>query len=55
MTLILPLKCILLAAGASRRLGEPKALIEKNGTPLIQWIFNRLEYKGIVPIIVTRQ
>ena len=55
MTLILPLKCILLAAGASQRLGEPKALIEKNGTPLIQWMVNRLESKGIEPIIVTRQ
>ena len=55
MTLILPLKCIILAAGASRRLGEPKALIKKNGTPLIQWMVNRLESKGIEPIIVTRQ
>ena len=55
MTLILPLKCMILAAGASRRLGEPKALIEKNGTPLILWMVNRLESKGIKPIIVTRQ
>lgn len=55
MTPVLPLKCIILAAGASRRLGEPKALIEKNGTPLIQWMVNRLESKGIYPIIITRQ
>ena len=55
MTPVLPLRCIILAAGASRRLGEPKALIEKNGTPLIQWMVNRLESKGIYPIIITRQ
>ena len=55
MTLFFPLRCIILAAGASRRLGEPKALIEKNGTPLIQWMVNRLESKGIYPIIITRQ
>ncbi len=55
MTPVLPLRCIILAAGASRRLGEPKAMIEKNGTPLIQWMVNRLESKGIEPIIVTRQ
>ncbi|MEC7687679.1 MAG: nucleotidyltransferase family protein [Candidatus Thermoplasmatota archaeon] len=45
MTLFFPLRCIILAAGASRRLGEPKALIEKNGAPLIQWMVNRLESK----------
>ena len=55
MTLFFPLRCIILAAGASRRLGEPKALIEKNGEPLIQWMVNRLESKGVEPIIVTRQ
>ena len=55
MTLFFPLRCIILAAGASRRLGEPKALIEKNGAPLIQWMVNRLESKGVDPIIVTRQ
>ena len=55
MTPILPLKCIILAAGASRRLGKAKALIEKNGIPLIQWMVNRLESKGIEPIIITRQ
>ena len=55
MTPFFPLRCIILAAGASRRLGEPKALIEKNGEPLIQWMVNRLESKGVEPIIVTRQ
>jgi len=55
MTRSLTLKCIILAAGASRRLGEPKALIEKDGIPLIRWLVNRLESKGLEPIIVTRQ
>jgi len=55
MTRILPLRCLILAAGASRRLGQPKALIQKNGIPLIRWLVNRLESKGIKPLIVTRQ
>ena len=55
MTRILPLKCIILAAGASRRLGQDKALLEKDGKPLIRWLVDRLEAQGIKPIIVTRQ
>ena len=55
MVRILPLKCIILAAGASKRLGRPKALLLKEGKPLIRIIVERLESKGIQPIIVTRQ
>ena len=55
MTRRLPLKCIILAAGASKRLGRPKALLLKEGVPLIRWIVNKLEVQGIKPIIVTRQ
>ncbi len=55
MTRPLPLKCIILAAGASKRLGRHKALLVKEGIPLIRWTVNRLEEQGIKPIIVTRQ
>ena len=55
MTRSLPLKCIILAAGASKRLGQHKALLVKDGVPLIRWLVNRLEAQGINPIIVTRQ
>ena len=55
MTRSLPLKCIILAAGASKRLGQHKALLVKDEVPLIRWLVNRLEVQGINPIIVTRQ
>ena len=55
MTRKLPLKCIILAAGASKRLGQHKALLVKDEVPLIRWLVNRLEAQGINPIIVTRQ
>ena len=48
------MRCIVLAAGASARLGQPKALLEINGKPLIQHLVERLESTGLEPIIVTR-
>ena len=47
---------IVLAAGASTRLGQPKALIEVGGTPLIVLAYEHLKQAGCSPIvIVTRQ
>jgi len=48
------LRCIVLAAGASSRLGQPKALAEIHGKPLIQHLVERLERQGLDPVIVTR-
>ena len=48
------MRCIVLAAGASARLGQPKALLEIDGKPLIQHLVERLESVGLEPVIVTR-
>ena len=50
-----PLRALILAAGASRRLGRPKALIEMDGTPVVRMLVNRLQEVGIDSVIVTRQ
>ncbi|MBT4058995.1 MAG: NTP transferase domain-containing protein [Euryarchaeota archaeon] len=53
------LYAVVLAAGSSERLGQPKAMvpvtINKREIPLIKWVVERLEYAGITPIIVTNQ
>ena len=46
------MRCIVLAAGASSRLGQPKALLEIQGEPLIQFLVERLEAVGLEPVIV---
>jgi molybdenum cofactor cytidylyltransferase len=46
-------RCIVLAAGASARLGQPKALLEMDGGTLIQHLVERLEAVGLEPVIVT--
>lgn len=50
---------VVLAAGASQRLGQPKALIPVRiggiEIPLIRWIVERLESSQITPIVVTNQ
>ena len=50
---------VVLAAGASKRLGQPKPMIPiKLGNreiPLVKWVVERLELGGITPIIVTNQ
>ena len=43
---------IILAAGLSTRLGRPKALIEVDGEPLINWMKNNLLTAGIQRIVV---
>lgn len=48
------MRCIVLAAGASSRLGQPKALAQIHGKPLIQHLVERLESEGLEPVIVTR-
>ncbi len=48
------MRCIVLAAGASSRLGQPKALAQIQGKPLIQYLVERLESEGLEPVIVTR-
>ena len=50
-----PLRALILAAGASRRLGRPKALIEVEGTPVVRMLVNRIQEIGIDSVIVTRQ
>jgi molybdenum cofactor cytidylyltransferase len=48
------MRCIVLAAGASERLGEPKALLPFGEIPLIQHLVERLESFDLEPVIVTR-
>ena len=48
------MKCIVLAAGASTRLGQPKALVQVKDRTLIEHLMLRLEAKGLEPVIVTR-
>lgn len=43
---------VVLAAGFSRRLGRPKALVEVNGRPLIAWVLDRLASAGCLPVVV---
>ena len=46
---------LVLAAGASKRLGQPKALLPLEQTTLIEWVCTRLEREGFQHIIVTRE
>jgi len=50
---------VVLAAGASERLGQPKPMLPvKLGNreiPLVKWVVERLELGGITPIVVTNQ
>ncbi len=43
---------VVLAAGYSRRLGRPKALVDINGKELVQWIHERLDSVGCRPVVV---
>jgi molybdenum cofactor cytidylyltransferase len=43
---------VVLAAGASHRLGRPKALVTLGGFPLIWWSCHHLEKAGCSPIVV---
>ena len=44
---------ILLAAGRSSRLGQPKALVDVDGQPLIQRLMNRLHQLNAEVTVVT--
>lgn len=43
---------VVLAAGFSRRLGAPKALVSVNGRTLVEWAYERLLLAGCQPVIV---
>jgi len=43
---------IILAAGASRRLGQDKALLEVAGNPLVALVAQRLSAAGCTPIVI---
>ena len=43
---------VVLAAGHSRRLGRPKALVEVNGKELVRWVHERLISEGCRPVVV---
>ena len=46
------LACAILAAGASRRLGQPKQLIEHAGKPLVRHVVDQLTEANLGPIAV---
>lgn len=43
---------VILAAGASRRLGRPKQLLDLAGTPLLQHVINAAEAAGVGEIVL---
>ena len=43
---------VVLAAGHSRRLGRPKALVQVNGKELVWWVHERLVAAGCTPVVV---
>lgn len=47
-----PVPAVVLAAGLSRRLGSPKAMIQVNGKELVRWIHERLVLSGCLPVVV---
>ncbi len=46
---------ILIAAGASKRLGQPKSLLSVGSRTLLSWAYHRLHQEGFRPLIVTRK
>ena len=48
-----PIDAIILAAGASERLGEPKALVDIHGKSLIHILIEKLRKHNLRIIIVT--
>ena len=47
--------CIVLAAGASERLGQPKALVRIGERCLVEWVVSRLQAHGLEPLVVTNE
>ena len=50
-----PVFSVILAAGSSKRLGQPKALLNIGNTSLIDFTVNRLKEHNLTIIIVTRE
>ena len=52
-------RAVVLAAGASERLGQPKPLVpvptEEGEVPLVRWLVERLEAMDVEVVVVTRQ
>lgn len=52
-------RAVVLAAGASERLGQPKPLVpvptEGGDVPLVRWLVERLEAVDVEVVVVTRQ
>ncbi len=47
--------CVVLAAGSSERLGQPKALVRIGGRSLVEWVVSRLQAHGLDPLVVTNE
>ena len=47
-----PVAAVVLAAGLSRRLGRPKALVSINGSTLVEWAHQRLNDAGCKTVVV---
>ena len=47
--------CIVLAAGSSKRLGQPKALVMVGEETLVGWVVGRLRGHGLEPVVVTSE
>ena len=47
-------EAIVLAAGASKRLGSPKALVEVKGQTLVELVCSKLQSAGISVTVITR-
>ena len=47
--------CVVLAAGASERLGQPKALVRIGERCLVEWVVSRLRAHGLEPLVVTNE
>ncbi len=52
-----PARAVVLAAGGSERLGQPKSLVSLSvdgvEMPLVRWLVERLEAAGVETIVVT--
>ena len=47
-----PTPAVVLAAGLSRRLGRPKAMVQVNGRAVVRWVCDRLRRAGCHPVVV---
>ena len=43
--------CVVLAAGSSKRLGQPKALVRVGQGNLVGWLVGRIQNQGIEPLV----